>query len=35
LDGFDWAKIHSGGNFFYNFNENNEYNVKDNTVVEV
>jgi hypothetical protein len=35
LDGSDYAQIRSGYNWSENFNENNEYNVGDNTVVEV
>jgi hypothetical protein len=34
LYGSDWAKIGSGGNWSGNFNENNEYNVGDNTIIE-
>jgi hypothetical protein len=33
--GSDYAVIRSGGNWSGNFNLNNEYNVGDNTVVEV
>jgi hypothetical protein len=35
LDGSDYADIGSGGNWSDNFNKNNEYNVGDNTLVEV
>jgi hypothetical protein len=35
LSGSDYAQIISGGNWSHNFNNNNEYNVGDNTVVEV
>jgi hypothetical protein len=33
--GSDWGKICSSGDWSENFNENNKYNVGDNTVVEV
>jgi hypothetical protein len=35
LYGSDCAKIGSGNYWSGNFNENNEYNIGDNTVVEV
>jgi hypothetical protein len=35
LYGSDYTRICSGGYWSENFNENNEYNVGDNTVVEV
>jgi hypothetical protein len=35
LYGSNYAKISSGGNWSENFNKNKEYNVGDNTVVEV
>jgi hypothetical protein len=35
LWGFSYAYIISGGNFSNNFNKNNEYNVGDNTEIEV
>jgi hypothetical protein len=35
LRGSGYAKIGSGGKWSENFNKNNEYNVGDNTVVEV
>jgi hypothetical protein len=35
LVGFNYAVIGSGGNWSEYFNKNNEYNVGDNTLVEV
>jgi hypothetical protein len=35
LGGSNYAAISSGDNWSKNFNENNEYNVGDNTVIEV
>jgi hypothetical protein len=35
LNGSNYAQIFSGGNWSENFNWNKEYNVGDNTVVEV